>query len=434
MDILLTPYDGAILGPIAKVLGWIMNGIYYISFGNVGVAIILLTIVIYIILFPLTYKQQKFSKLTQKMQPELKAVQDKYKGKKDQASMQAMNAETQLVYQKYGVSPMGSCLQLLIQMPILFALYRVFYNIPAYITSVKEQFSGLIGMITNGSVADGSLALNFGRNLDVAKIVDQFSIQGLNKVNWATEKGQTLFDHLVDVFYKVPSTGWNPEHSDFIGNTLHVGNASILTDTSDKIGHFNNFLGLNISDSPFQIIRDVFVNGGAWWLVVVAALIPILSFLTQRINIKMTPTTNAGDQSSNTMKTMNMLMPLMSLVFAITLPVGLGIYWIAGAVVRSIQQFFLNKHFDKTDLDEIIEKNKDKVAKKKEKQGVYQDQIRKAAAIKTRSIESKANVSVDNDKEETLASAQEVKNNARPGSLAAKANMVKEFNERNSRK
>ena len=118
--IVLTAYDGAILGPVAKLLGWVMNGIYvgmYKLFGieNIGLSIILLTIVIYLCLLPLTIKQQKFSKLSQKMQPEIQAIQAKYKNKKDQDSMMAMNEETRLVYEKYGVSPSGSCVQLLIR-------------------------------------------------------------------------------------------------------------------------------------------------------------------------------------------------------------------------------------------------------------------------------------------------------------------------------
>ena len=139
------------LGPIAKILGWLMNGIYYLMsllhIENVGLSIILFTIVIYIVLFPFTYKQQKFSKLQQKMQPELNAINKKYHGKKDQASMMAMQEETQAVYEKYGVSMMGSCVQMLIQMPLLFALYRVFMNVPAYVTGVKNNFSVLVDEI-----------------------------------------------------------------------------------------------------------------------------------------------------------------------------------------------------------------------------------------------------------------------------------------------
>ena len=144
----LTAYPGSILGPIAKVLGWIMNGIYDIVYQLTGVesvtiSIVIITILIYTCLLPLTIKQQKFSKLSQKMQPELNAVREKYGNRKDQESMMAMNEETQRIYQKYGVSPMGSCVQMLIQMPLLFALYRVFYNIPAYITSIKDYFGVL---------------------------------------------------------------------------------------------------------------------------------------------------------------------------------------------------------------------------------------------------------------------------------------------------
>ena len=152
--IMLTQYSGAILGPIAKLLGWIMNWIYmFLSnvFGveNIGLTIIVLTVVIYMFMLPLTIKQQKFSKLQQKMQPEIKAIQDKYKGKRDQESQMAMNQETQELYAKYGISPTGSCLQLLIQMPVFLALYRVIYNVPAYVSGVKSVFDGVVDGIIN---------------------------------------------------------------------------------------------------------------------------------------------------------------------------------------------------------------------------------------------------------------------------------------------
>ncbi|MEE1028959.1 MAG: YidC/Oxa1 family membrane protein insertase, partial [Agathobacter sp.] len=162
-NILLTASSGQILGPIAKFLGWIMNAIYmfvYNVFGieSVVLSIVIVTFLIYLCMLPLTIKQQKFSKLTQLMQPEIQAIAEKYKGKRDQASIQAMNNEQQLVYEKYGVNPMGTCLPMLIQMPIWLALYRVFYNIPAYITSVKGYFTGLVNEIQNASGYKDSLA------------------------------------------------------------------------------------------------------------------------------------------------------------------------------------------------------------------------------------------------------------------------------------
>ena len=83
----LTAYGGSILGPIAKVLGWVMDKIY-VFFANVchiesiALTILIFTILIYVCMFPVTYNQQKFSVLSKKMQPEINALNEKYKGKK----------------------------------------------------------------------------------------------------------------------------------------------------------------------------------------------------------------------------------------------------------------------------------------------------------------------------------------------------------------
>ena len=102
--IILTQYNGKIIGPIAKLLGYLMNAIFeflnMIKIPNIGLSIIIFTIVIYLLLMPLTIKQQKFSKLSAKMNPELQAIQKRYKDKKDNESMMAMNAETKAVYAK----------------------------------------------------------------------------------------------------------------------------------------------------------------------------------------------------------------------------------------------------------------------------------------------------------------------------------------------
>ena len=130
---LLTKSTTFIIGPIAELIGIIMNVIFdilaKIGIPNLGISIIIMTILIYMLMLPLTIRQQKFSKLQRKMQPELQKIQKKYQGRKDSASVAAQQEEMKQVYDKYGVSATGSCVQLLIQMPILFALYRVFYNI-----------------------------------------------------------------------------------------------------------------------------------------------------------------------------------------------------------------------------------------------------------------------------------------------------------------
>lgn len=436
-DILLTAYPGSILGPIAKLLGilmdWIYSGISNITGGRVEsvvLSIVIITIIIYMCLLPLTIKQQKFSKLSQKMQPEMQAIQAKYKNKKDQASMMAMQEETQLLYQKYGISPMGSCVQMLIQMPILFALYRVFYNIPAYLSGVKGSFTGLVDSIQQTS----------GYQNTLVSLMEKYNVvtsSGLNASNAASKladaSGNTLSNYIIDILYKLPSKGWDA----LMDGKFFDGIQSAVEKTHDALLHFNYFLGLNISDTPWYIIKSNFTDKPDKWLlfVILALLIPVLSYLTQMLNIKLMPqATNGNDQMANQMKMMNLMMPLMSLFICFTVPVGLGIYWICSALVRGIQQFFVNRHIENLDLEAVMAKNEEKAKKKREKMGLSEDYIKKAAQIKTKSIDNKANVSVSAGTEEKLAKAAEYKANAKSGSLASKANMVKEFNERNSRK
>ncbi len=436
-DILLTAYPGSILGPIAKLLGmlmdWIYSGISNITGGRVEsvvLSIVIITIIIYMCLLPLTIKQQKFSKLSQKMQPEMQAIQAKYKNKKDQASMMAMQEETQLLYQKYGISPMGSCVQMLIQMPILFALYRVFYNIPAYLSGVKGSFTGLVDSIQQTS----------GYQDTLVSLMEKYNVvtsSGLNASNAASKladaSGDALSNYIIDILYKLPSKGWDA----LMDGKFFDGIQSAVEKTHDALLHFNYFLGLNISDTPWYIIKSNFTDKPDKWLlfVILALLIPVLSYLTQMINIKLMPqATNGNDQVASQMKMMNLMMPLMSLFFCFTVPVGLGIYWICSALVRGIQQFFVNRHIENLDLEAVMAKNEEKAKNKRKKMGLSEDYIKKAAQIKTKSIDNKANVSVSAGTEEKLAKAAEYKANAKAGSLASKANMVKEFNERNSRK
>ena len=437
-NILLTPYDGAILGPIAKLLGLILDAIYmfmYNVFGveNVGLSIIIFTIVIYTLMLPLTYKQQKFSKLSQAMQPELKAIQEKYKNKRDEASQMAMNSETQMVYDKYGVSPMGSCAQMLIQMPILFALYRVFYNVPAYITAVRDKFV---------VIADEIMTYE-GFSDIMAKIQTDYKVTTGAKFDFVVSDTNTVDqvrNYIIDVIYKVPSIDSlvKPNADGEVYFTALDSVTEIVNQGVESFHNFNFFLGLNISDNPWNIITENF-SAGNYLMVVAALLIPVLSYLTQVLNIKLMPTSNTENQNdmmAKQMKSMNTMMPLMSLFFCFTLPVGLGIYWTVSAAYRCLQQVTINKIIQNMNLEDIVEKNKEKAKKKQEKRGVYENQIREAAAMRTRTLSNKANYdnSAAADIESQIDRANELKTTAKPGSLSAKANMVRDYNERNSRK
>ena len=428
-NILLTQYQGMFIGPIAKILGYLMEGIFYvldmIGIHNSGLSIILFTIVIYLCLTPLTYKQQKFSKLQAKMSPEIQAIQAKYKNKKDNDSMMAMNQETQAVYAKYGVSASGSCIQLIIQMPILLALYRVINVIPAYVASVKEVFFPFVDKLI-AQKGSAEFIQNFANAGMYAK---QFENE--NFIGGVTSYIQNTY---IDVLNRASTADW------LSLKTQYPSLSSDVDMTLSALDKYNNFLGLNISNSPSFIIKDAFSNG-AYLLVTGAILIPVLAAATQWINTKLMPTqANSGneqaDQMAAQMKMMNTMMPLMSAVFCFTLPAGMGIYWIAGAVIRSIQQVILNKHIDKMDINAVIEKNKDKAAKKMEKKKVQTEKMQQYANINTRSINvNKTSGISEEEREAALKKANEYYNkNAKPGSMAAKANMVREYNEKNTRK
>lgn len=428
-NILLTQYQGMFIGPIAKILGYLMEGIFYvldlINIHNSGLAIILFTVVIYLCLTPLTYKQQKFSKLQAKMSPEIQAIQAKYKNKKDNDSMMAMNQETQAVYAKYGVSASGSCIQLLIQMPILLALYRVIYAIPAYVASVKEVFFPFVDKLI-AQKGSAEFIKNFANAGMYAKQFENESFTG-----GVTSYIQNTY---IDVLNRASTADWLSLKTQYPALS---GDVDVTLSALDK---YNNFLGLNIANSPSFIIKDAFSNG-AYLLVVGAILIPFLAAATQWINTKLMPTqANSGnpqaDQMASQMKMMNTMMPLMSAFFCFTLPAGMGIYWIAGAVIRSIQQVILNKHIDKMDIDAIIDKNKDKAAKKMEKNKVKTERMQQYANMNTRNINVNKNSGIsEEERNAALKKANEYySKNAKPGSMAAKAGMVREYNEKNNKK
>ena len=340
--ILMTQVSTPIIGQAAWLLGKIMDGIYrvmdLIGIHNLGVCIILLTIVIYTLLMPLTIKQQKFSKMSAAMNPELQKVQQKYKGKNDQASMQKMQEETQLVYEKYGVSPTGGCLSMFIQFPILWAMYYVIRNIPAYVGQVKAVYTPLLT----------SIMAQDGWQKGMEKIGEAKPIlMSASKYDYSDK------NVLIDVLYKFQTSTWET-----LGKKLPDLQPTIDS-TVDTLKSMNNFLGLNIAETPMNLISNG-VKAGAWGIVIMAVLIPVLSGLSQYLSVKLSQQTTAvtnnpqADQMASTMKTMNVTLPLVSVFMCFTLPTGLGIYWVASAVVRMVQQFFINKHLNKIPMDELI--------------------------------------------------------------------------------
>ena len=404
MILLKVPILGDIIDFIALLMGYIMQALFFITGGfNIGLCIILFTIIVRLIMMPMTIKQQRFSKLSSMMQPELMAVQNKYKGKSDTASMQKMQMETKAVYEKYGTSPTGGCLQMFIQLPIFYGIFAVVRDIPAYVPRVKAMFEPIIKAITG--------VTNYSQVL-----IDS----GLTTSTYETE------DALLKFLNAFSADQWDTLQNAFAsyGN----GIADTIAQQSEKILHVNNFFGINLATAPgFKLS--------------LALLIPLFAGLTQWLSVKLMQTNNpANDDENNTaaqsMKMMNTMMPIISAVFCISMPSGLGLYWIMGSVVQCVQQIFINKYMDKVDVEKLVAKNMEKVNKKRAKQGLPPKKVDTSAVTNyEESVQRKEEeIARRGERAKEIKESTEYYNqNAKPGSLASKANMVKMYNEKNSK-
>lgn len=343
---------GGILKPFAWVFGQVFNLLYELLgvFGieNVAVTVVLFTIVTKLLMTPLTIKQQRFSKLSSKMSPELSKITEKYKGKKDEQSIRMQQLEQQAVYEKYGANPMSGCLPMLITLPIMFALYRVIYAIPAYVDDIYVLYNTIAESL---------------------KSVDYFSYMTeiASTVGVATSKfaeiGENVLtnNHMIDIMTKFGTEQWEALTEQFpvLSETI--------TTTVAKINDIHSIGGANILNTPSHYGFSL------------ALLIPVLAVVTQLLQSKLSMASTNKNQNKNnestmaqSMNSMLYIMPFVSGFMCWMFPICIGIYWVASTVVTIISQFIINRHIDRMDLDEMIQKNVEKQNKRKAKMGIEQ--------------------------------------------------------------
>lgn len=427
MDFLVLTKTGGVFGPIAEVLGWVMEALFAITgtFGvvNIGLCIILFTLVTKLLLFPLTLKQQKSSKLMNVMQPEIQAIQKKYKGKTDNESAMKMNVETREVYDKYGVSMTGGCLPLLIQLPIMLALYQVIYKIPAYVHTVRNYFDLIIA----------KLPADFASNQTFVTLTETHKLAGMDYTN---------MDKVVDLMYKLTDQQWDQMAAAFpeIANVVTATGENAI----EGINRMQQFMGMNIAYTPMNVITNFFSGNSdvSLGVMIIALLIPILSGLTQWYSTKLVSASQPTQegQANDMMKSMNVTMPLMSVFFCFTFPLGIGLYWVASSVLQLIQQVGVNAYMKTVDVDELIKKNVEKANKKRAKKGLAPNKVTSASETlkKLQEAEDKEAKLKADKMEKTQKAVKEAneyynQGNAKPGSLAAKAGMVQKYNEKHSK-
>lgn len=338
----LTQNTSFFIGPISQFFGFLMNAIYNFfgstfGFYSLGFSIVVFTIIARILMIPLAIKQQKSMREMQLVQPELQKIQEKYKNKKDQASQQKQQAEIQQLYQQHGVNPFGSCLPLLVQFPIIMGLFQVLRNIPAYIGTIKVHYADIVAQIVT---VDG-----YGEKLTT--LMESDAVLAVKNFD------PTVADKVIDLLYK-----FRPEH----WTTFNASFSSIADAVEPiqlELNEVYNFFTINLADSP-QLLS-------------IGILIPILNiiaqFLVTRSSMKRSKANSAGkkktaqeSQMEQTNKAMMYTMPLITAFFVMTMPAGLGLYWLISSIFAYVQQVILNHR-----LDAEFEKRKAEIEKKKSK-------------------------------------------------------------------
>ncbi len=268
---------------ISDIFGWLFKTLHGIG-GGYLLTLFLFAVIVKIVLLPFGIKQQKNSLKQAKMRPKEMAIRRKYAGRDDQKTKQRMSEEIMQLYQEENVNPMSGCLPLLIQMPVLFALYDVIRNPLTYV-------------------------LGYGK--DIVKTLAEKVSMSTNTIDQIK-----LVDKLVD----------------FEGN-LGVEGVSIAD--IERLEDSFDFFGFDLTGIPSE----------HWgWYVAIPVLTFVFSFFSTKIIRKFTYQPQAGDAATQkSMGMMDFLMPLMSVYISIILSAAIGIYWMFQNILSAVQQIILYK-------------------------------------------------------------------------------------------
>lgn len=458
---------------IANILGFIMNLFYIVidkfGIGKISICIIVFTIIVKLVMLPINIKQQKTMKLNSVIMPEIQAIQKKYANKKDNDSMMKQQAELNAVYQKYATSPTGGCLPMLIQFPILLALYAVMACLPNYINEIQDMY--------NDGVVSYVIGTDESGKLDYHTIHELKDLAGLNDV-LLDESGDENLDKLVTAYFgqkgnyedeKIKDAVYNSFTSAY-SNVFGKQDAWAIVEASfdEAIENAQDLKAISEADwkkvedkdlaeyadyteedwdaliSSYETIldklddnhKDIQVSYSFFTIdlskspangVKIAIIIPILSALAQLLNMKisMSSQQNTGngtaDSMMSSMKVMSYSMCVVSAIFCYTFPAGLGLYWVISSAVQVVIQLILNKKFANMDTDQIIKQSIEKANRKRAKKGLPPNTISTAAATNTRNYKPQTTETSQNTTGTGSAGG------ARKGSISEKANLNKKY-------
>ena len=326
------------MGWITSFFGMIFNFIFDVvamgmPIATLGITIIIFTIVTRLLMTPLQIMQQRTTKGMAVIQPELEKLQVKYKDKKDPASQAEYSAAMQTLYKKHKVNPLAGCLPLIIQLPLIMALFGVLREASTYIVKLKDVY---VGLATNIMASVGNYQEILQPYLDI------HSMKGKIKYDLTQATAEQGILGVKELLSKLTSSQW----SELLGKIPQDAVSTIQPLIEQK----NNYewFGFNLVDTPSQLM-----SSGMWLALIVPLLVWVSTIIYSKYTMAQTQAKKPGEsgnaQSEQTMKTMNTVMPVMTAFFSYTMPCGLALYWIMGNVIMLVQQILVTKLLDKKD-------------------------------------------------------------------------------------
>lgn len=333
------------MGIINSIFGSILNvifeGVLMITpVAALAISIIVFTLVVRILLTPLQLSSQRGTRKISKIQPEMNKIQAKYKGRTDQASQLKQSQEMQELYKKYKINPFAGCLPLLIQFPLIMGLFNVLRAPAHYIKHLGAEYAAIAQILIDKVSGYQSLLEPYRSSIEA---MTRMTKTGYDFTN-STQLGRFL-SHLT-------TAQWDQ----VLGQIQDPTTVNMITSAVELKNKYETFFGLSVVDTPSGLISS------QWWVI----LIPIIAGASTYIFTKLTMSANGTDPSSQAgsaasmMKTMNIVMPIMTGAFAYTMPIGLAIYWISGNVIMLVQQMIVNKILDKQDAQFEIQLAKER--------------------------------------------------------------------------
>ena len=465
MSLIFMSQVSGILKPFAWIMGVILDWIYrlvaWMGIPNIALCIVLFTIVIKMLTLPLTIKQQKSAKVSAKMQPEIQAIQEKYKNadRSNREVMMRMTEEQQAVYRKYGTSPAGGCLPLILLFLIIFALYNVIYAIPAYVKPVKELYKPVSTAFMD-EIKDSEY-----KDIYTDALKEFLTYEGGSIRNKKTRKASKWNENqVIDAMSVFNTQAWD----DFLNAKVIMKKDKSGNETDEEDDKCKNWNTLVKSDEfkaavagkgedrdeilrVNSLFRKYSILDAPGWKLTPMLLIPILAAVLQYIqsmrSLAMQKDGNKNDKKdqggfTGSMEGMMKVMPIMSGIFCVFFPIGVGIYWIMNSAVSIVQQELINKHFEKLSIDDIVAANEAKQKEKMRKMGIVStgNEVSNVTKVSTKNIstittDSKNSKATANDKGPSQKISdkkmEEIRKNAAEGksNISAIANLYRNDDE-----